>query len=49
MMMYKRKKEIKEEDGDFIEDMEEKEVVRFFRTVCVFDISQTLLRRRKDF
>lgn len=42
-MIYKRKKETKEDGGgNIIEDMEEKEVVRFFRPVCVFDISQTM-------
>lgn len=43
-MIYKRKKETKkeEEDGDIIENMEEKEMVRFFRPVCVFDVSQTM-------
>ncbi|MCG2826980.1 MAG: ImmA/IrrE family metallo-endopeptidase [Thermoplasmatales archaeon] len=41
-MMYKRKKENKKENGDIIEDMQEKEVVRFFRPVCVFDVSQTM-------
>ncbi len=41
-MIYKRKKETKkEEDGDIIET-EEEENVRYFRPVCVFDVSQTM-------
>lgn len=39
-VIYKREKEIKDENGDVIE-MEEEKVVRYFISVCVFDIQQT--------
>jgi len=39
---YKREKETKDENGDSIEDMEEENIVRYFRPVCVFDINQTM-------
>jgi len=44
-MIYKRKKETKkeeDEDDDGIMEIEEKEMVRFFRPVCVFDMQQTM-------
>ena len=40
-VIYKRKKPVKDENGDVL-DIEEEEFVRYFRPVCVFDVSQTM-------
>ncbi|MBU2564965.1 MAG: hypothetical protein KJ655_01740 [Candidatus Thermoplasmatota archaeon] len=42
-MIYKKQKEVKDENGDILgTEEEEKIIVMYFRPVCVFDIQQTM-------